>query len=510
VNRAEFIDRYIYIGRKPYDISQRPWLVPAYNTDTSSILFKTARQVEKSTFCSCYLITEMVDHPGNKALYASPTGPQTTRFSSSIFKPLCIESPFINGVYFHSNSTKNEDRATKKSFVNGSYTEFISCFYHADRARGASGRMVVIDEIQDMLPENIPIIEETTSHFMDDRIIIKCGTPKNIENIIEREWRDSNQCEWMVPCHRCEKLNVPLGEKNIGKRGPICMYCGTIIDPMIGMWVAMNPGSTQLGFHISQLMVPWVAKSDNAWKSLIKKYERMPRHQFFNEVLGISKEQANAALSEEDLIKACLPGVAMYGAFPQDKYYPELVSGVDWGMGLGSYTVHVIGGVYSGRFEVVYMKRYDPGQMDQMEIVKSIGLTNYLFKVRASGCDWGAGYMPNQELQKVNPTIPVFEFYSSSSQKAKIARNERGGFYTINRNSTLSDVITEIKKGNLKFFRWQEFQDFKSDFLAIFPDYHSRTRMLYYNHPADVPDDAVHATSYAYITSRILGRETAG
>ena len=89
----------------------------------------------------------------------------------------------------------------EKGFTNGSYIFLRSAFRTADRTRGISARNLTLDEIQDMLGSEIPVIMECTSHFEDSRVLM-AGTPKSFDNPIETYWLESTQNEWLVPCFR--------------------------------------------------------------------------------------------------------------------------------------------------------------------------------------------------------------------------------------------------------------------------------------------------------------------
>ena len=99
--------------------------------------------------------------------------------------------------------------------------------------------------------------------------------------------------------------------------------------------------------------------------------------------------------------------------------------------------------------------------------------------------------------------VAVWQYYSSGTQKAKVAWNKKGKFWVINRNAIIGDLFTAIKQTKVRFFKWDEFKEFSMDFLGVFPDFHTQTRVLYFNHPADTPDDFVHATNYARTSALI-------
>src|SRR6185295_9462210 len=168
----------------------------------------------------------------------------------------------------------------EKKFVNRSQITLRFAFLNADRCRGIPADFVLIDEFQDILLDNIPVIEECASHS-SFKLFCYSGTPKSMDNAIEYYFaRFSTQNEWAVPCKRHGTPNDRgswhwniLTEDSIGPNGLICDRCGGDIsakDPD-ACWAAMNPNPAVEkpfeGFRIPQLMVPWLD-----WDDLLHKH----------------------------------------------------------------------------------------------------------------------------------------------------------------------------------------------------------------------------------------------
>lgn len=493
VRPSDWVPENLNLHGAPFSFQGREYLKPIYDSPYQKRFLKAGRQVEKSTSLCNIAVNEMCCQPYTGGLYVSSSSTQTGVFSTSVMRAMLMESPNVLGKWYKPGSAIYTDKVYEKQFTNNSRMYFRYAFLNADRVRGISARMLEVDEIQDILLKNLPIIEECTSHYQADRLWIYSGTPKTYENAVEAYWRRSTQKEWVIKCGACNHWNV-LGENNVKEKGLSCEKCERLINPRAGQWANFGPLDSEFdGFRITQLMVPWTI-----WKEIWIKYKNYSKQQFYNEVLGLSCETAASVITQIDLMKACsLGGFAMYKTRPKDRYYQALFGGVDWGKGLGSMTVHVIGGFHDGAFDVIYACKYDPARMDTMEIVKDIAQVNARFGVVRCGADWGSGFMENQELQRASRPVQVWQFYSSGTQKAMVSWNKKGHFWVINRNSVIGDLFNSIKHNKVRFFRWPEFQTFSMDFLGVFPDYHSQTRVLYYNHPADVPDDTVHATNYA-------------
>lgn len=234
--------------------------------------------------------------------------------------------------------------------------EDVYCFtvkHHRPIVKGGFGEVPVIsgqciDELQDILTDNIPIIEECASHS-PFKIFMYSGTPKSLDNPLEWYWQEfSTQNEWVVPCHR-HTIQTPgglskvywnvLGENNIGPESLVCDRCEKPISAADSMaqWASMNPNIINLipkpyeGFRIPQIMVPWIS-----WDEIIQKQTTYSRPKFHNEVLGLSYDTGTRPLTRQDLIDNCDPGIQLNPAFLRSMRShiggsTQVYGGLDWG-----------------------------------------------------------------------------------------------------------------------------------------------------------------------------------
>ena len=220
--KMDWIHNLIHLDGQKFDFSGREYLRPIYNGGYQHILLKTGRQVEKSTALANNIIIESVIRPYFKTVYVSPSHSQTRQFSSDKLKPWIEKSPLIRR-YFQNSGVSQQ--VFEKGFTNGSMVFLRSAFLTADRCRGLSAHLLCLDEIQDILISNVPVIAECLSHS-PHALKVYSGTPKTLENTIEQYWSGSSMCEWMVPCERhTPRVWNFLDERNIGKHGPVCCKC---------------------------------------------------------------------------------------------------------------------------------------------------------------------------------------------------------------------------------------------------------------------------------------------
>lgn len=280
-----------------------------------------------------------------RSLYVSSSAEQAKVFSNDrISEPIAL-SPTVKA---YTNSVLT-NAVFHKKFINYSQIRIRYAYLNADRVRGIPADLISIDEIQDIIVDNIPVIEECASHS-PFKIFIYSGTPKSLDNTIEYYWSNfSTQNEWVVPCehHGTPKdksswyWNI-LGERNIGLKGVICEKCGNLIDPAhpSAQWASLNPVTeankervTFDGYRISQLMVPWILKKETAWLELRSKYERYSRQKFINEVLGMSYDSGIRPINRTQVEACCQPVyyLADYEHLRTIVQGKPVFAGIDWG-----------------------------------------------------------------------------------------------------------------------------------------------------------------------------------
>lgn len=469
----------------------REYLRQIHDVGDRRILIKSGRQVEKSYTLAAKVVTYCGLIPTFKAIYISPSQQQTRLFSHAKLDNV-LKSPHVRRTMF--NPLMCTSYVFEKSFLNGSTILMNYAGDSADRVRGASADLLLIDEVQDIMPDNFPVLEETLTHSKWN-VRIYTGTPKTLNNPIETRWKRSTQCEWLIKCDGCSHWNFQ-DVHIIGKKGPICTKCGAIINPANGRWVPSKKHAQFLGFRISQTMVPWVYGVRENWRDLVEKYDTWPENQFFNEVLGISHEKGANVLTETE-IKACCSDRKNANVRDPNMYFDALYAGIDWGAGLGSYTILTIGGMHAGKFRVLHIRKFDAEKDEYEYQVEEIIRVIARFGVRLAACDWGAGFMQNKMLsERMAGTCDVVQIYESNIKKRTIEWNAKSRMYVVNRNAILGNLFTDIKNKKIEFFNWGEFEEYAQDFLGVFQEYNASLRLSVFSHPENIPDDAVHATAY--------------
>jgi hypothetical protein len=515
---SEFVEFAIYMpvkgGLEPFSFNRREYLRPIYDSTAPRKMLMAGRQVEKSTYLGNTILAFSAMNPFFRSLYVSPSNQQTKTFSRDRLKEPMEISPVLR----HYSNSKLLANVLEKRFVNQSQVTLRFAFLNADRVRGIPADYVNIDEIQDIILENIPVIEECASHS-DFKWFTYSGTPKSLDNAIEHYWsRFSTQNEWVVPCrhHGTPKdsgswhWNI-LSESNIGDKNLICDKCGKEISPADPdcQWASMNPEPSVEkpfeGYRLPQLMVPWIDFSD-----IKDKQRKYSRAKFYNEVLGRSYDSGTRPLTRRDMQRNSWNALSMMHHRDVIKWTQQwpVFMGIDWGTGEGTFTVMTLGGYLpfaKEKFTIFYAKRFEGIESEPEVQLEQIKQYIRMFNVQYVGCDYGGGFWPNDKLVRMFGAEKIKKYQWVGQVKKKVTFEGRLGVprFLCHRTEVMSDMFNAIKRANVfRFPRWEEWEDpYAMDFLNIFSEYNERLRMNVYKHAPGSPDDTFHSVTYCFLAS---------
>lgn len=497
-------------GYENFSFEGRRHLKQIYDTPFRRILLMCGRQVEKSTLLGNMALSYSCLIPSYKTLYVSPSATQTKTFSNDRIKEPIETSPVLKTFTTHMLS----QNVFEKQFVNRSKITLRNAFLNADRARGVPANMLDIDELQDILSDNIPVIEQCLSHSPEElKRYVYSGTPKTLDNVIEDYWSNrSTQNQWVVPCD-CTMgeggryWNI-LGEKNIGLKNLICEKCGKQIYPMGdgAQWacsVEFDPVHTPFeGFRIPQLMVPWLD-----WDELLYNFDHYGRNKFYNEVLGISFDTGLRPLTTAQIKACCNEDIYMVDAYKYQSlgFGQEIFAGIDWGTGEHSYTVLSLGTYIGTKFRIFYVHRFMGEDTEPERQLEKIEETLRAYNVRVIGVDYGGGHYPNDFLVRRFGRERVMKYQYAARLSAKVRWENKLQRWIAHRTEVMSAIFNAIKRGTVfEFPRWREFKDpYGQDMLNVYSEYNERIRMIQYGHTAGKTDDTLHSVLYCFLASMI-------
>lgn len=508
--------------RRPIDFTYRPWLPRIYDSEhivgsdqerpRRRTLIKSARQCEKSTSLGNKMLGLSLLIPNVTALYVSSATMNAYEFADHRIDNTLRISPVLARM---TDDSLLNNKFTKR-FQNNSRIIIRAVHKDANRVRGIPGDVVDVDEIQDIDPDFLPVIEACTknSYLPYGPILLASGTPLSYDNWIEQAWsKNSTQNVWLTRCSSCRHWNPPHPEQ-VGRWGMICSKCGSALDPLRnGQWVRMRTETEDVkweGYHLSQVLMAYTRvfsteMFESKWDEFYKDVHdpTSTEAQVKNELFGLSHDSGKKPITREQLIACCEPGLRMTRIAPEIiRMTPDwpVFAGIDWGEGTGEggYTVVTLGYMNDDVMEVFFTKRYtgpeaEPGfvKKDLVELLESN-------KVDLCVCDAGYGwgmidYLWDHMRSGRRRVLPM---RYAGNQSQIIALDDQAGQFKANRTRWMARVFSLLLKGRnkVRLPRWTEYEPFGEDILNIFADRSPALKMMTYNHNG--PDDSFHSLLY--------------
>ncbi len=528
VRLSHVAEAWIKLDGQSFSLADWPMYREVYDGRHRRTLFKTSRQVAKSTTMANFAVSECSLIPHFSVMFVSPTKEQTTRFSNTRVDKVMRYSPIISQRFLR---TDLADRVFHKQFANGSEILFTYGIDDADRLRGPSTDRNMYDEVQDMLYDPIITVGNETMSNSDMAFETYAGTPKTMENTIQFLWELSTMTEWVIKCEGCGKYQYIESEKTLGKNGPICLHCGKYLNPFNGHWIDMHPpnlsrgedaDSKIKGFHISQPIMPFncpeVMKYRGAdmeknaqlrWKRILTKYEESPISVFRNEVLGVSDAVGTRMISKDELEGLCVStqhlSPTLNRAYTQNITF--FVAGVDWSGGGTTGVSRTVLWVWGFRpvdqkLVCVYYRIF--AGRNPVHIIDDIAVVCLSYQISMVVGDAGEGHLANNELRMRLGQHRVHQVQYGSQKTALVWNGEDR--YMGDRTTLIDNFFMMLKRGGVAWASLEEMGPAISDMLNEFEEVTKSGKKIW-NHSPQKADDSLHAALFGWIASKIVSND---
>ena len=485
-----------------------------------TLTLKCARQVSKTTVLGALdiLLCATIRPPKGKhfkSLYIAPRFDQTKRFSNEVLGPFLEESPISKNII----NLGREQSVLTKHLTNNAIMHLSYAFLSPGRTRGIPSDCNIWDEIQDMDPEFLGIINACmgASPYM---LEVYAGTPLTMDNLIETLWQKSSMGEWATKCLHCNYWSIASLDTDlmrmIQKDGLRCGKCGKDIDTINGEYIHRvdSRAATDRGLHIPQAIMPYHYKNPRKWRKLFKSKADMPRAQFLNEICGESCDERSSLLSRTDLIRASTlkhPNTieAALKAARTGGYLGVSVA-VDWGgrgiSGVSQTGLVVLGHTARETIDVLYLSRVDPAFDEYQEVIEVKALCD-AFRASSLSHDFANSGIREAILIHMgfNESRMFNVRYVSASSGSMIAPSlprdsSEKRYYSVDRTRSLSLMCALIKGGHYAFPIFDTWEHLSSDFLSLVETRKESTKGLditLVERKASMSDDIGNATNIA-------------
>ena len=511
ITQSQLAMSVLELKGKPLNFNLHAPFRQIYDWPKKRILLKTGRQVGKSTFLAGVSLVHSAVNSHQRTFYASTSEKQAREFARVKLNELLHRSPRLRPILLNSSDGDVNDSVFEKQFANGSGITVSYMKDSADRTRGYSADLLMLDEVQDMDYTEIPVVEEILAASMTP-LRFYTGTPKTMDNHIEHKWNLSTKHEVFFRCKSCSRFNN-IGYKSIGKKGPICTKCGGGLDLTLPYWVPTydksGPEPYFIGARVPQPALLLHSATQDKWDDLLHKYEEYDESRFMNEVLGLSYSTGKRVITEDELI-AHGTGEATVEGTPSDRLFRVFdlfVMGIDWtgdGVGEVSRNAVVVYGRVAGdprhRLQVVYKKIFP--RKDLLETVKEIVTIARMFRVKLVGADAGEGALNNAYMADAIGANRVQPFRYGAYDLPVVKSKDMRTLY-LDKTQAIDDFFMNFKKGA---FILPPYETFKEEGKHILSEYEVVTKSgrRIWTHSPSEPDDYLHAMVYGYNAYKLV------
>ncbi len=519
------INQFLRFNESNYSMQKFPPMAAMYKQNLiGSTVWLTSRQSSKSQSLAAYGLGLCAARPGTSVLDVFPMFDQAKTFSRKRLGAIIRESPILKYLLSGPDASDAWDR---KIMRNRSSIRLGYILTNPDRIRGESADFLNCDEVQEMDDDMLPIVQ---SCLDASELAIKqfTGTPLTTTNLIQEFWDESSQAQWHVWCPSCGNENIPSAEEDlldmIGDEGPICAECGSDLDPASpeqGCWIHHRPERRTKfsGYHISHVILPDHYRFQHKWEDLLYKKRNWPEAQFYNEALGEPMDVGHTRLSKKDIQDACVledRSLEEAAQHRREKYNRVLMA-ADWG-GKGmvneeSRTAYVVLGQRKRKhlYDVLWYNIFDissktENEMEEMDLMyKKFGCQRFAYDDQTD---------PNYPFLLTSLTdipddhrVPI-RYYAGRRRLQEIMswkeppKSGLPGYHEVDKTRSLLLLFLAIKKGFVRFPKWEVFEEASRDLLSL-EDVYSNTAsgpMLLIKRQANQPDDFAMALNYGLMS----------
>ncbi|TYO95136.1 phage terminase large subunit GpA [Desulfallas thermosapovorans DSM 6562] len=299
--RTDIISWILHRGIKnekglPMEFGQHAFLLQPYRDWSPRLVCIKAAQIGFSTMA----ILKTIWAAGKQArncIYTLPTDDDVRAFAKSKVLPMIRNNPALEGMI--------------SSEVDSIYQKQVGdahIFWQGTKGQ-SKGIMITSDlNVHDELDRSdlatVETYESRVAHsdYKGRWIFSNPSRPKVGVDIY---WQRSDKKQWHIKCPRCNEWQPLDYFVNVCKerRKFICRKCHEVLPDEVrltGEWVPEHPGRDWSGYHISQLMAPWITA-----KEIIEAEETKTQEYFYNFVLGLPVIGGANQVSRSIILQCC-------------------------------------------------------------------------------------------------------------------------------------------------------------------------------------------------------------
>lgn len=293
----------------PWRFVHHPWLRDMHDSTAQSNVGQKAAQMGY-TETMLNLTFYNIDILRRDCLYVLPAKtPDATDFSASRFGPALELSEYLSSLFSDVQNIGHKRAGAVNLYIRGSKSRA--------GLKSVPAGFLVLDEVDEMDQENIPLAEERQSGQVS-RQDWKISTP-TIDGVgINKYFVQSTQEHFFFPCPSCSRMIELLWPDSVVRTGDdpnhpdlkkthlICTSCKAVLPHEgkkvylnLGKWVPKKTDTDVRGFYINQLYSPAVEPYKVASLYLKSLADQAAEQEFFNSKLGTTHIVNGARITDE-------------------------------------------------------------------------------------------------------------------------------------------------------------------------------------------------------------------
>ena len=314
----------------PWRFDRFPWLIDMHNSKAPKNVGQKSAQ---AGFTETLLnrVFYFIDVKSQNVLYVLPNKtPDATDFTASRFNPALESSEYLSRMFSDVNNVGLKRAAGASLYIRGSRSRA--------GLKSIPVNLVILDEVDEMTADNIPLAWERLSGQMEKEIWM-VSTPTIEGKGINAHYQKTTQEHFHFRCPGCSRLTELVFPECLeitadGIHDPRlmdtyikCKECNKKLPHETkaewlkdSLWVPTYADRPDRGFHINQLYSSTVPPHEIAEKALLAVSNAADEQELYNSKLGLTHTVAGAQITDAQ-INACKKGHRQ----------PEGLSPVNWG-----------------------------------------------------------------------------------------------------------------------------------------------------------------------------------
>lgn len=310
---SEWAETYRVMPNGPWRFKYHPWLKEMHDSENQfNVGMKAAQMGFTETMLNLAFYT--IDVKGKDCLYVLPSKtPDASDFSSSRFDGALELSDYLSKLFSDVKNVGHKRAGAANLYIRGSQSR--------SGLKSIPVSTLILDEVEEMVQENIPLaFERQSGQLFDEKITWLISTPTIPNKGIHKYFKQSTQESFFFRCPSCSKLiNLTFPESlvitaedgldpRLKDTHLICKECKAVLPHETksswlkdAYYVPAYPDRDSRGFTVNQLYSSAIRPHEFALSYFKGLTNPADETEFFNSKLGTTHIVDGARVTDEQI-----------------------------------------------------------------------------------------------------------------------------------------------------------------------------------------------------------------